>query len=339
MPACNHLIFGAGLIGSYLAGCFIQSGTKVSLVERKNAQESFANGFTLSDYEDNHHQSAQSPSFINANDNNSFDIVWLGVKCNSVKITIEELRPFINPSSIIICCQNGFGSEQSIIDAFPDNEVLCAVVGFNVAQINTGHWHRSTQGALVIEKNDTQSDRLNHLEKQISSDLLPVRLSSQIEAERWAKLQLNLANAVNALADIPIKQMLESRAYRLIIAQLMNELLEVTGALSLSLPKVSAVHGKTIPFLMRLPDFIFTRIAQKMLAIDPLARTSMWHDLNQKKQTEIDFINGAVSDKAKELNIKTPVNDHLIKLVKAVERGDEQVGFPAHELLTRLGLK
>ena len=296
MSACNHLIFGAGLIGSYLAGCFIQSGVKVSLVERKSAQKSFANGFKLSDYEDNHFQSALSPSFINANNNRSFDIVWLGVKCNSVASIIEGLRPFINPSSIIICCQNGFGSEQVIIDAFPDNDVLCAVVGFNVAQINTGHWHRSTQGALVIEQNGTQSDKLNHLEKQISSDLLPVRLSSHIEAERWAKLQFNLTNAVNALADVTIKEMLDSRGYRFIIAQLMSELLDVTNALQLTLPKLSGVHGKMIPFLMRLPNIIFKLLAQNKFTVDPLARTSMWHDLKQKKRTEVDFIYGAVSN-------------------------------------------
>jgi len=172
----------------------------------------------------------------------------------------------------------------------------------------------------------------------LQSKLLPIRLSDDIEAERWAKLQLNLANAVNALADVPIKQMLENRNYRLIIAQLMRELLSVTNALNLDLPKVSAVHGKHIPTIMSLPNFIFKRLAQKMLAIDPKARTSMWQDLNDERLTEVDFINGAISNNAQKLKLRTPYNDAITSLIKSVECGEETIGLTADQLKAKLNI-
>ena len=112
----------------------------------------------------------------------------------------------------------------------------------------------------------------------------------------------------------------------------------MTNALQLTLPKLSGVHGKMIPFLMRLPNIIFKLLAQNKFTVDPLARTSMWHDLKQKKCTEVDFIYGAISNRGKRLNIKTPVTDELIKLIKSVENGNDQIGFSAQDLQKRLGL-
>ena len=55
--------------------------------------------------------------------------------------------------------------------------------------------------------------------------------------------------------------------------------------------------------------FIFLRIAQKMLAIDPTVRTSMWWDLGGGKLTEIDYLNGAVVDEGKKLGIDKHITE------------------------------
>ena len=334
----KHLIFGSGLIGSYLAGCFHSQKNLVYLFGRDNSKTAFSNGFILSDLDSNSYQSNDQLKFAELESSQIFDVIWLTVKCTSIESAIEPLRSFVKPSSIIICCQNGFGSEQVVQNAFVDNTVLSAVVGFNVVLNKTNsknnHWHRSTDGTFVIQT----SHNTKNLDKDLQSKLLPIRLSDDIEAERWAKLQLNLANAVNALAGVPIKQMLESRDYRLIIAKLMRELLSVTNALNLDLPKVSTVHGKYIPAVISLPNFIFKHLAQKMLAIDPQARTSMWQDLNKKRPTEIDFINGAVSNNAQNLKLSTPCNDAITSLIKSVERSEETVGFSADQLKTKLNI-
>ena len=332
----KHLIFGTGLIGSYLAGCFHQNNNQVHLIGRRKSQSSFKGGYKLTDFDNNSFETSDQLGFVEPSNSPScsdrFDIIWLTVKCTSIDSVIEPLNSLLNTSSIIICCQNGFGSDQTIKKAFPNNKVLSAVVGFNVVQVEGNHWHRSTEGALVSE----QSSNTKNLVRLLDSKLLPTHLSNNISAERWAKLQLNLANAVNALADIPIKEMLEEREYRLIIAQLMRELLLVTNALHIHLPKVSAVHGRFIPALMSLPNFIFKPIAQKMLTIDPQARTSMWHDLSNKRKTEIDFINGAVSNNANKLGVNSPLNNALISLIKSVENNKESIGFTAEELKARL---
>ena len=48
-------------------------------------------------------------------------------------------------------------------------------------------------------------------------------------------------------------------------------------------------------------------------------KSSMWQDLNFGHQTEIDYLNGYISDLGKELGVKTPVNDRVTRKIKNLE--------------------
>jgi len=235
----THLVFGAGLIGGYLAGCLLSQGLSVNLIGRPATKEKLKNGLTISDYLGNHCDTSP-PTF--ASSEASANIIWLTVKCTAVDTVINELAQFVGPDTIIICCQNGFGSDQIIRDTFPNNTIVNAVVGFNVVELAPAQLQRSTQGDLVIEAHP----RIQTLLPLLKSRLLPTHLSNNIHAERWAKLQLNLANPVNALADIPVKSMIEDAGFRKIIAGLMREYLAVVDAMGITLPRVTTVPGKLI---------------------------------------------------------------------------------------------
>jgi len=49
-----------------------------------------------------------------------------------------------------------------------------------------------------------------------------------------------------------------------------------------------------IPTILRLPTLLFKCVAAKMLIIDPEVRTSMSYDLDAKRQTEIDPLQGEI---------------------------------------------
>ena len=53
---------------------------------------------------------------------------------------------------------------------------------------------------------------------------------------------------------------------------------------------------------------------------NPDGRPSMGQDMQKGRRTEIDFMNGLVCMKGKELGIPTPVNDRIVDAVKAVEK-------------------
>ncbi|WJG07923.1 2-dehydropantoate 2-reductase [Aliiglaciecola sp. LCG003] len=319
----NHLVFGAGLIGCYLGGAIALSGQSVRLLCRAKIQKNLQDGIKLTDYL-GHQALINSIQFCQAIEQGAtpFGIIWLTVKCTDVATACEQMQCFVDTHTRIICCQNGLGSEQIVKQAFPHNQVLRAMVPFNVVEMDKGHFHRGSAGTLTIESDNCEEQFVEQLIAQINSDLLPVESSADMDSLLWAKLQLNLGNSVNALADIPVKAMLEQRGYRLVVAGLMKELLAVTKAKNIVLPKVTAVPAQLIPYILRLPNILFKRVANQMLAIDPNVKTSMWWDLSRGKATEIDHLNGAVVQAGDRLNISCPANQKIISLIKSIQHGE-----------------
>ena len=329
----KHLVFGTGLIGGFIGAGLMHAGHNVVFLGREKQKKAMSDGLIFSAL-DGTSTKVKAPKFYDATEPSTFDVIWLSVKCTAVENCINELQKLVNKDSIIVCCQNSFGSDAMVRSALPKVTVLNATVGFNVAQNAPNHLHRSTDGRLVVESHPKLVDLIQGL----NTSILPTHSSDQITAERWAKLQLNIANPVNALADVPTKAMTEDREYRVVIAALMSELLMVTSAMKLALPKLTPLPAKWLPLMMRLPNFIYLKIAQKTLAIDPTARVSMWWDLSQGKRSEIDFLNAAVVEQGSKLSIDCPKNKRIVELIKEVESGQRKIGVSGSELQAVLGI-
>ena len=52
----------------------------------------------------------------------------------------------------------------------------------------------------------------------------------------------------------------------------------------------------------------------------------MLQDLERGLKTEVDVINGAVVDRGREYGVETPVNRRVVKLMHAMERGEQHPG-------------
>ena len=313
----THLVFGAGLIGCYLGGALLARGLKVKLVCRPAVNKKLQQGLHLSDYLG--HNISVTPHVLFASDNaraQTYQFIWLTVKCTGIEQALVDVADYVGWDTVILCCQNGLGSDALVKNAFPNNKVLRVMVPFNVVELKAGHFHRGSQGQLTIESMKGDEQQTQSLVDLLNSDLLPLTSCKNMSALLWAKLQLNLGNCVNALADIPVKAMLEQRDYRLIIAKLMQELLVVTRQLGVTLPKVTSVPAHWIPVVLVLPNFLFKRIANSMLAIDPTVRTSMWWDVSQGKPTEIDYLNGAIVEQSQRLGLSCPANQTMVYLIK-----------------------
>lgn len=315
----THVVFGAGQIGCYLGSILTLRGFDTRLVARPRIQRALSDGIHLSDYEGHQHFVSQLRFTDPSQPQVHAEVLWLTVKCTAVESVIDELKEFVGPRTVIMCCQNGLGSSGTVQNAFPDNQVLRVMVPFNVVCLEGSRYHRGSEGTLTLELPDGEGAEIRQLATAIDCELMPVTTTDNMQALLWAKLQLNLGNSVNALADIPVKAMLEDRDYRRVIAVLMRELLAVVKAQRISLPKVTSVPGSVIPYVLSLPDWLFRRVANSMLQIDPSVRTSMWWDLHNGRKTEIDFLNGAVVEAGASYDVPTPANRKIISLIKQRE--------------------
>jgi 2-dehydropantoate 2-reductase len=337
----QHVVFGAGLIGGFLAGALLSKGEQVSLVARPSVQQRLANGLHLTDYEGHEAHVAEVP-FVDSGElqappgSLACEYLWLTVKCTSVEAVSLELDALVGPNTKIFCVQNGLGSEQCIRDRYPDNRVMRVMTMYNVAEPREGHLHRGSEGHVSIEELAECPQLAQSVATRINCALMPTQSCPDMNEMLWAKLQLNLANAVNALGDVPVKAMTENPDFRKVIALLMTELLAVVAAKNMKLPAVTALPAHWLPVIMRFPNFVFLRIAQKMLAIDPTVRTSMWWDLDGGRPTEIDYLNGAVVDEGKKLGVACPANEKIVDLIHQVEQGQLHRGINPADLLKQL---
>lgn len=137
---------------------------------------------------------------------------------------------------------------------------------------------------------------------------------------------MNLNNALVALSDLPLATELADRRWRLILADQIDEALSAMKASGVEPARIAGLRPALLPKVLRLPDWLFTLLAQRMLAIDPRARSSMWDDLQRGRPTEIDDLQGAVLRLAEKAGTPAPMVKRITALVRAAEA--ERLGPP-----------
>ncbi|MFE8070303.1 2-dehydropantoate 2-reductase [Marinobacteraceae bacterium S3BR75-40.1] len=318
-------IFGAGSIGCYLGGRLLATGAEVAMIGRPRLQETIhRHGLTATDYQGYRVEwaPAQCRYHTDPAEAAGADLALLTVKSAATEDAGRQLARVLKPGAVVVCFQNGVSNADRLQPLLPEQTVLPGMVPFNVLQQSPGHFHQGTEGHLMVQQHpalDAASGLFEHAG-------LPLEQRSDMLSVLWSKLILNLNNPINALSGIPLKEELEQRDYRRCLALAQSETLYLLRQADIKTVRVTSLPTPLIPWLLRLPDAIFTRLAQQMLAIDPIARSSMWEDLQAGRPTEIEYINGEVVALARRLNLRAPVNQALINLIHDTERGE--VGNP-----------
>jgi len=324
-------VYGAGGIGCYVGGRLVAGGADVVFVGRQRmADEVAAHGLRLTDYlgadlrvADVHYET--SPEAAAA-----ADLVLLTVKSAATESAAEELAGVLEPGAIVVSFQNGIRNSEVLQERLKDQVVVTGMVPFNVLNRGGGVFHQGTAGALDIQRDPGLAQ---YLEDFVRAGL-PLTQHDDILPVQWSKLLLNLNNPINALSDLPLRDELSQRAYRRCLAAAQAETLALLAAADIEPAQILRVPMRRFPAVLRLPDFLFRRLAASVLAIDPLARTSMWEDLQAGRPTEIDYLNGEVVRLAKSLGRQAPVNAKLVDLIRTAETS--RLAWSGPELLREL---
>ncbi|MGH8494299.1 MAG: 2-dehydropantoate 2-reductase [Moraxellaceae bacterium] len=313
-------IFGAGSIGCYVGGRLQTGGNAVTLIGRPRLGEILqSRGLTLSDYHgwqthitpDTLHFSTEATALTQA------DLVLVTVKSADTTAAAETLARALKPDALVISLQNGLHNAETLASRLPQHTVLAGMVPFNVAQTEAGHFHQGSEGELAVQTHS----QLEKFRRAFVQAGLPLEEHADMKAVQWAKLLLNLNNAVNALSGLPLKTELEQRDYRRVLAAAQEEALSLLRDKNQTLAKLTPLPPHWIPKLLRMPDIFFRVAAKKMLAIDPLARSSMQDDLVAGRKTEIDVLQGEILALAKAAGKSAPVNTRLLALIHEAEAG------------------
>ncbi|MGB7288245.1 MAG: 2-dehydropantoate 2-reductase [Salaquimonas sp.] len=328
-------IFGAGSIGCLVGGSLLAKGNDVVFIGKERiAGEIEKHGLTISDLENRvTHLPKESIKYsVTPDAIAGADVILLCVKCTHTREAAKEIAIYANKNAIIYSLQNGVGNTAILREELKGFDVVAAMVGFNAVQLENNRFHRATDAGLVLGKNVASHE----LARLLRNAHIPASISNNMQEVLWGKLCLNLNNALNVLSDLPLKQQLENRSYRKILGICISEALEVMTAKGITPEKIGKVKPKYLPFILNLPDPIFSLAARSMMKMDDEARSSMWEDLQKRREPEIDYLNGAIVKAGEENMVATPANRIICALVKEAFAAGSSPRLSGEQLLSKI---
>jgi 2-dehydropantoate 2-reductase len=307
---------GAGSVGCYIGATLRAAGCDVAFIGRARVLDDLRHhGLTLSSLDGQRlHLRPEQLVLAEAPPRGARPaLVLLTVKSAATADAATTLARALPAGTPVLSLQNGVGNVQAARRAAPALDVIAGMVPFNVAEIAPGAFHRGTSGQLAA----ADDPRLRAWSGTFAAAGLPLDLHTDMREVQWAKLLLNLNNAVNALSGLPLREQLLDHGYRRVLAALQDEALALLAQARIEPARLTPLPARFVPSVLRLPTPVFRAAAARMLRIDARARSSMADDLARGRATEIDALCGEVVRLAEGLDRHAPLNARMVGLVKA----------------------
>eukprot|EP01006_Ploeotia_vitrea_P057776 TRINITY_DN68243_c0_g1_i1.p1 TRINITY_DN68243_c0_g1~~TRINITY_DN68243_c0_g1_i1.p1 ORF type:complete len:376 (-),score=29.76 TRINITY_DN68243_c0_g1_i1:347-1474(-) len=292
-------VVGAGAIGCYVGGRLAAAGIDVILLGRQRIVDEIQSQGGLSLKLAGNQILVPSSKFrvtTNPADLSACTVLLVTVKVQGTQGIAQDLLQHTKSTVPIVCLQNGLTSSKTLADLVAPREVRSAVVGYNVVWKSPAQFGQTTDGVINIEF--TTNSEIVACVQALSKPPMQCELSKNIVAVQHTKLLINLLNSVNALSGIPLPDTLRNDYYRHIWANCIQESIAIfkLEGRPMAPRKVPATW---LPTLLRLPWPLLRHVMKTLAKLDPDVKLSMLQDLEAKRYTEIDHLNGAVVELAR----------------------------------------
>ena len=333
----QFIVFGAGAIGCYVGGRLAAAGQRVTLVARERTALAISrDGLEVSDLDGFRARipakqlglTTALPKLPSGED----CVVLLCVKGGATLQAATELSAVCAPGTPVLSLQNGVDNPQRITRAAPALCALAGMVPYNVVMSKPAASHRASTGSIQLQRHEITE----HIAPIFVATGLDCVVATDMLKVQWGKLLLNLNNPVNALSDLPLREQLGDRDFRRVLAALQTEALQAMKAAGVVPAQLGSAAPGLLPHVLRLPNWLFERVAKRMLRIDPSARSSMWDDVQSGRVTEIDDLCGAVVRLGAQTRTPTPCNVKMLELMTDWRKGQRMSGA---QLLNALAAK
>src|SRR5262249_46999163 len=280
-----------------------RAGTPVVFIGRRDFVDAVSSeGLVLEKSEGN--QRIKSMATTDMSAVRDCSLILFCVKANATSTTAAQMAPFVRPDTTVVCLQNGVDNAQRV-HAATNLVSLSAVVYVAVSVPEPGRVKHLARGDLII---GPPSEKTTQVANVFNRAGVSCRISENIEGELWVKLLCNCAlNAISALGRVRYGEIMRDNNAKKLMENVVDEVLAVARAAGVVLPGVRDRKSG-----MAAAMEIATQMAN--------AFSSTAQDLNRKRVTEIDALNGYVARRGTELGVSVPVNSALFTLVKLAER-------------------
>ena len=340
---------GVGAIGGTLAGFMSKEGENVLLIDpwREHVDAMNEKGLTLDGVVGDHVAKVKAIHTDQIpNIEGTFDLIIVAVKSYDTKKAIKAMLPYMRGDTWVVSPQNSI-NETQIAPLVGAERTLGCITTISAEIYEPAHITRTGSVSQSLQKeplcfkvgalNGEITPRVERIVELFSSagKTLP---TNDLWGERWSKMVTNCM--VNATAAMTGMMSHEVRANEISRAQILNLAIETIRV------------GRSLGYNVMTPMGDFTLGDMEKAAgpeghpkLDALlsgtapsvpGRPSMAQDIIKGRATEIEYLNGMISQKGRQIGVLTPYNDAVVEILKGVESGEFSVELKNLERVARI---
>ena len=305
-------VIGAGAMGGLFGALLKIAGHEVCLGVRQQSLMSHINDSGIRLITREKEQMVRIPAFVDPSSVPQSQLTIVFVKSMDTRKAAETARTVTSPDGWVATLQNGMGNADILAEMCDTQGVIAGTTAHGATLLGPGHIRHAGIGPTIIglwedsKLKQKNSEGVEAIARILTEAGIETRVARDVKRILWEKLLINVGiNAVTALTGIQNGQIVSLAETAWIIWEAVEEAAAVARAAKVMLPETS-------------PEAYVERVFQ--VARDTAGnRSSMGQDVDRRRKTEIEAINGVVVALGKKYGIPVLVNQTLYGLIRTLE--------------------
>ena len=301
-------VLGAGAMGCLFGGLMAEKGLDVTLIDvwKEHVDAINSKGLKMDGHGGDRYikiKATTDPSTLKP-----VDAIIIMCKATALEKALTNAKNIIGDKTMLMSFQNGIGHE-AIMQKIAGKE---KVLGGTTTQASNvlGPGHIKNHAALpswIGEYEGGMSDRVKDLAETFTAHNLETIAVPDIKKRKWMKLfALTAIGPLSSIFDLHHTDLYISNKNQEVSRELGKKIILETREVAKA-DGVDVTEDECLEMFNKIVDSKQTN------------KSSMCFDILNKRKTEIDFINGAVSKIGKGHGVKTPMNDIMYKMIMVKE--------------------
>tara|TARA_B100000809_G_C15100820_1_gene516848 strand:- start:825 stop:1760 length:936 start_codon:yes stop_codon:yes gene_type:complete len=304
MELMTILVMGSGAVGGCYGGLLSRAGEDVTFIARGLHLEAInENGLRVESY--TACDFVVHPKAVERPDSTwKADLVLFCVKGYHNEEAMDVIAPAVGDETAILTLQNGVGGGDQLAKRFGSDRVLLGAAYIDAMRKGPGVVADIGNSLRISfgESNGEITDRAMRIEGQMKNAGIDVLLSDNVLKVLWNKLVYICAlSGMSCITRASFENVLRTPETLAMTEQVMQEAYCVGRASGVCLD--DELVKNTLAGFLKEKSFV----------------SSMYLDLIAGNPLELDVLNGAVSEKGRELGIPTPANDFITSCLRIAD--------------------
>lgn len=299
-------VVGAGPVGCIVAAYLANGGCEVTLCDVvpeliKPAEDP---GITIEGAEIHRQRVAKTTTRVDTLGDDPPDVIFITVKATALPLIASAIEGFQREGMYVVSWQNGIDTELVLAESLGRKCVMRAVVNYGCALTGPAKVHMAFHHPphYLQELDPDAMPAAIALAETLSRCGLTTERTDEIVNMVWRKSIMNACmNPVCAVTGMTMAQAMKDPITFQIVDLLVKEGVQVARANEISL------GWEYYPYCMRYMKGAGDH------------KPSMLMDIEKKRRTEVDFINGKIVEYGEQAGVDTPYNRMIRALVKGLE--------------------